>query len=130
MCIVTATLTLCVYRSQELFQFSFTIHNVSSLHLRVTCKVNQGQFLFLSDSANSYFIFAWRSSLLAGLAESGGTTELIESIDPNFNRKCSFLIRKFNLESDASISPGTRTEVSMLDWEGVDTSCRGCYLIP
>ena len=53
------------------------------------------------------------SSLGAGgVSERGGTAEMAESLDSNSSKKCTLLIRKFNLDSDGSDSPGTKTEVS------------------
>ena len=53
-----------------------------------------------------------------GLLERGGTAELMETIEPTSTWRCSLLIRKFNLETDSTISPGTKTDVS-----AVATSC-------
>ncbi len=54
-------------------------------------------------------------SLVAdGVSECGGTAEVVESLDSNSNRKCTLLIRKFNLNSEEEASSmGTNTEVSV-----------------
>ena len=47
-----------------------------------------------------------------GLSDIGGTAELVESLGAESSEKCTLLIRKFNLDSEDSNSPGTKTEVS------------------
>ena len=97
------------YRSQDLFQLCFVMHNVSTLPLSVTCKVDQGQNYPFHSLLT---LTAPPRSLAAGLTEAGGTAQLTENLEANTNKKLNLLIRKFKLDSDDSNSPGTKTEVS------------------
>ena len=116
--------TSCVSRSLELFQLNFIIHNVSEHKLKVTLKVDQGQrsLTLQCYSRHKVALKSIKTALsftapapppVEWLSECGGTAEVVEKLDYGANRKCTLLLRKFNLDSEELDTPGTNTEVSV-----------------